>query len=107
MSEIFAHIKFEDAEIDATAENTALYTHLGASAMMNHVWIKLDENRGARIWEQIPPDNPFYEQLAPIVAESGAELHINLRKASQCDTDAFEKALFKDIDKLPDWLPEV
>jgi hypothetical protein len=104
MSEIFAHIKFEDAEIDATAENTALYTHLGASAMMNHVWVKLDNEQGARIWEQIPPDNPFYTQLAPIVAESGAELHLNVRNASQCDVDAFESALFKDKDEYPEWL---
>lgn len=104
MSEIFAHITFENGEVEATAENTALYTHLGAAAMMNHVWVKLDNEQGARIWEQIPPDNPFYEQLAPLVAGGGGELHLNIREPAQCDIDAFERSLFKDKDEYPEWL---
>jgi hypothetical protein len=105
--DVFAHIEFENGEIDATSENTSLYTFMGNEAIKNHVWLAIDGEHGARIWEQIPPDNPMYNALAPLVVEGGAELHLNIRTPSPSDSDAFDKAITKDIDNFPDWLPEV
>ena len=105
MSEVFARITFENGEIQATSENTSLYTHVGAEALKNHVWIvHEDGEHGARIWEHEPPNNPFYADLAPLVVQSGAELHVNIRKASQSDTEAFERAITRDADERPTWL---
>ena len=106
MSEVFARITFKNGEIEATSENTALYTHIGAEALKNHVWVRHDDGEhGARVWEHEPPDNPHYTALAPLVVESGAELHLNLRKASESDTEAFERAVTRDEDEIPSWLP--
>lgn len=104
MSESFATITFEGGEVEATAENTSLYTHMGKLALYDHVWIRVDGEHGARIWENQPPENPIYTLLAPLVVESGAELHLNIRDPSQSDTDAFEKAITKDLDTYPEWL---
>lgn len=103
-NESFAHIRFEHGEMDATSENTSLYTFIGHLALMNHVWLMVDEQHGSRIWAQIPPNNPAYESLAPLVVESGAELHLNIRTPNKSDSDAFEKAVTKDLDSYPEWL---
>ena len=106
MSEIIATITFENGEVESTSENTSLYTHIGKHALMDHVWIETGDGYGARIWAQIPPDNPIYEQLAPIVVESGAELHLNIRTPNKSDVESFGKTALMDIDERPSWLDQ-
>ena len=105
MSEIIANITFENGEVEATTENTALFTHIGRHAIIDHVWVDTGDGYGLRIWAQLPPDNPIYSQLAPVVAESGAELHINIRTPNKSDQESFDKTSVRDIDNTPDWLP--
>ena len=104
MSERLAKITFENGEVEATTENTSLYTHMGRHAIIDHLWIDTGDNYGVRIWAQLPPDNPVYAELAPVVVESGAELHINIRTPSKSDQDSFDKTSVRDLDQIPDWL---
>jgi hypothetical protein len=104
MSESFATITFDNGEVEASSENTALYTHIGRHALLDHVWIDTGNGYGTRIWSQIPPDNSVYHLLAPLVVKSGAELHLNIREPNKSDQESFDKAVIADIDTRPDWL---
>ena len=107
MSEIIATITFNNGEVEATSENTSLYTHIGKHALMDHVWVETGDGYGARVWAQIPPDNDLYLQLAPLVVDSGAELHLNIRTPNKSDIESFGKTALMDVDNTPEWLPEV
>lgn len=107
MSESFANITFSDGEsIKATRENTTVYTHFGAGELYDHIFIRHTSDKGAYIWAQIPPDNPSYLELAPVAIKAGAETHINIREVAEGDLRAFGKAATRDIEEIPDWLPE-
>jgi hypothetical protein len=101
MSEHFANINFEKGEtIKATAENVRLYTHIGALAVYDHLWVTTSEDgaKGAYIFAQIPPDNPSYTELAPVAVQYGIELHINQRRVADADKEAFERHASNDLD---------
>ena len=108
MNESFADLRFSDGEIlKATRHNTSLYRHFGRGALYDHIWVRRDDNTGTFIWAQQPPNNPTYNELALVAVENGIEMHINIRKVSECDLKAFGKAAMSDIDTFPDWLNEV
>ena len=108
MSETFATLNFSDGEhIDATRQNTSLYSHIGKGALYDHVWVKRDDNTGAFIWAQQPPNNPAYEALAPVAIKNGVEMHINIRKVAESDLKAFGRAAMCDLEQTPEWMPEV
>jgi hypothetical protein len=108
MSESFAEISFgEDKTVKATVENTVVYSHAGDNELYDHVFISLNEEQGAYIWAQIPPDNEQFLALAEAAVKSGVELHVNIQRVSKNDAKAFGRAAIRDIDTTPEWLPEV
>lgn len=102
----FAKVTFSEGEsIEATAENTSLYTHIPPEDIKDHVWIVVDDERGARFWKSLPPSNAVFDLIAPLVVENEGELHLNLRRPNQSDTEAFDRAVAASVD-VPDELPE-
>jgi len=107
MKEHFAKVTFGDEVVKATRHNTIVYTHYGTSEVYDHVFIKRDEEYGGYVWAQYPPENPVYTQLAALAVQNGAETHLNIQTVSEGDVKAFGKQALKDLDLLPEWMPEV
>lgn len=104
--ESFARLNYGDEHIDATEDNTEVYSHnpkiidaLGSLASRDHVFIHLNETSGAYVWRH----NPFYEDLVRLALEHEVPVMANLRKVAECDQQAFERSLLADIgDGIPD-----
>jgi hypothetical protein len=108
MSEAFANISFGNGEgIKASADNTVVYSHKGEAEMYDHVFIEVNDKQGVYIWAQVPPDNQQFLDLAAAAVESGAEVHLNIQNVSNNDIQAFGRAALRDLNEIPDWLPEV
>jgi len=110
MSEVIASLNFESGKsIEVTKDMARLYTHLGHNALYDHIFIVVDqeESQGVYIWAQEPPENPAYPELAPTIVENECEMHVFIREASQYDKEAFERAVTRDKDETPNWLPGV
>jgi len=108
MSEIIFNLNFPSGEkIEVQKDMARLYTHLGNYAVYDHVFIVTDEEEatGIYLWAQIPPDNPVYNKIAPVVVENECEMHQYVRKPMETDINAFEKHASTDEDEIPSWLP--
>ncbi len=103
MSETLAWISFNEGErIEATTDNTRLYTHLGRLSLYDHCYIDVDGERVAYIWSHLDG----YEQLAALALTNECESHLFLRKVSKGDQEVYEKHALSDLESRPDWLPE-
>lgn len=95
-------------EIEATRDNTTLFTHIGRLALYDHVFIVLDEeeNRGSYIFQI----NPAFEGIADFMIANEYPMHLNLREVADCDLEAYDgmiKGMVGDIDTLPpEWTNE-
>ena len=104
--ESFADINFSGEVVKATRLNTILYQHLGASALYDHIFIKNETRKtGGYIWENQPPNNPYYETLIAAAVEAECEAHVNIQKVAPGDVKAFEEAVEASIEQF-DGVPE-
>lgn len=99
--EPIAHFRFGDEEVDATADNTEVYTHnpkivdaLGSLATRDHVFCRFSETSGVYVWRH----HPSFEEIVRRALEEGVATHVNLRHVAECDQAAFDRAAYSDLD---------
>lgn len=104
------HINFNGQEFDLKRENATLFTFLGRTAL-NHVFIhhlpNMAENNGGYVFNGYEPTREAYERMAAYMAAEEYPLVLNQPRVPQCDEDAFMRVIARDLDEIPDWLPEV
>ena len=95
-------------EIEARRDNTTLFTFLGKLALYDHVFIHTgdtedDVAKGMYIFNQ----NEVYDQMSEYMWENDYPMHINLPEVAQCDLDAFDNMVHKDVEQdLESGIPE-
>lgn len=97
-------VNFGEHEFEATPDNTTLFRFVGKLALYNHVFMltKPEESTGAYLFNQ----HPYYAEFEEYMIANKYPLHDNLRDVAQCDLDAFENMVNRDIEEIPDFLPE-
>lgn len=100
-NEPIMHLGFGDEQIEAHRGNTTLYTFMGRLAVYNHSFIRLDQDRGAYIFNFVNG----YDQIAQYMMENNYRMYLNQTEVPQVDQDAYDrsiKELSSDIDHVPD-----
>ena len=105
MSELepFATLNVGEEKYEVTRENATLYRHLGAAAMIDHLFVSLGENSGIYVWQ----NNPAYDEVAAAAVANECMLILNIQEPSEMDVKAFIKHHKSDLDTIPSWLPEL
>ncbi len=103
-----AKLTLPNGEIfEARRDTASLYTFMGSLAVYNHVFCyEVKENEVEQsfyIFDFIGG----YKTLAKYMKKNDYPAHINLPEISKSDTEAYERAVMRDINTLPDWMPEV
>ena len=111
-----------DQELEATPENTVLYTFLGRTALggflienssVNHIYIKTGEEtetttQGMYLFQQFHGE--VYDMIAQYIQENNYTQILNMRQVPECDIRAYlkyqEAAAASFIDEFPDYLPD-
>lgn len=95
------YFELENGELAATPDNTTLFTHIGELAMYDHVFVVTneEESRGAYIFRT----SNVFEQIVPYLFEHDYPMHLNLRDIADCDRDAYEHYLEKELQEIPEF----
>lgn len=105
----FAEINFDGEIVGATRDNTVVYTHLGKSALYDHVFINHPNGEvGAYVWAQSPPENDNFVKLLDAARKHECIMHVNLQQPSEQDRKAFIKSITRDVENFnsvpEDWV---
>ena len=98
------NLSFGHGEFLATRETARLYTHLGRLAMFDHVFCFSQEaGSGFYIFNFVNG----YDTLKEYMLDNNYPAYLNQTEVSNTDVEAYERAVLRDIDSTPDWLPEL
>lgn len=100
-----AHLNLETGtgEIRLDRYNAALFTHIGDLGMYNHVFVQTDPDNDASFGSYIFRHNPSFKFIASWMVENELPMHLNSMDVADCDRDAFEQAIAREIaEELPD-----
>ena len=98
-------IKFtleDGSNIEATRENSSVYTFLGKAAMYNHIFIVIDDENALYTF----CDSPHYIDVISFMVDNSYPMHLNLLEAQDCDREAYEKYVDSASWDLGDYPPE-
>jgi len=87
------HVSLGGERHEMNNENTSVFRHLGAQALFDHLYIKVDENTAGYIWS----DNKAYTSLSHAAEQAGAAMHVNLREVHPADRTAYETQALRDL----------
>jgi len=106
-------IMADGAEVRMDRYNSALFTFIGRNALgedlslRNHVFFTYKEN-DKDMMSYIFPMSPVYEELEDFMYEYDFPLHLNLTEVQDCDEQAYQlmidKQMASESFELPDWL---
>lgn len=103
MKEPCMRLKTENGEeIEASRENTALYTFIGKAALYNHVFVAVDDENGIYTFQ----DSPHFMEMARFAINNEFPLHLNLFEVQDCDREAYEKYIGQLTFDLEDYPPQ-
>ena len=101
-------LEFGDgSEFEATPDNTALFTFMGALACYDHVFIAMEEPENNRVQgSYVFISNKMFGPLVEHILEHDYPLHLNLRQVAECDEEAYARMIHKEADDLDAGVPE-
>ena len=105
---------YDGREIRMDRSNSALFTFLGRNAMgedlslRNHVFVHYQQDEKDR-YSYIFRRSPVFEDLQEFMLEYDFPQHLNLPELAECDEEAYQMMIDKEVDDqqfdLPDnWL---
>lgn len=91
-------------EVLSTRDNTSIFRFMGALALYDHIFVVTDpeKNQGTYIFRS----HPSYEQMADYMMDNDFVAHINLRSVAECDVEAFDKMVARDVAEVEEGVPE-
>lgn len=92
-----------DKEFSAKRDNAFLYTFLGDLGIHDHIFLVInpETSEGTFIFKTMYPE--AFDDMGTYMVENSYVAHLNAPEVSQCDADAFNRALMGD---LGDTIPE-
>jgi hypothetical protein len=82
-------------ELEATRDNTTLFTFIGKLSLYDHVFFLTDQERNMGTY--LFNVNPMFDEVQDYMITNDYPAHINLRDVAQCDIDAFDKMVSTDV----------
>lgn len=107
-NEPVARLNLPNGEVfEAKRESAHLYTFLGKYALYNHVYcFDIQDNEVQQAFYIFDFIQGF-DELASYMVENDYPLMLNQLEPTKGDMEAYERAVLKDIDSRPEWLPEL
>lgn len=106
-------INLGDTHFEMTRRNTYLYTFMGKMALYDHVFLKRDDiprnadgnQLGTYLFKEALRKE-LWERLESTLLENKYPAYLNHEEPSESDKASFMLTVLKDIDDIPDWMPE-
>ena len=89
-------------EFETSPDNTELYRYVGNLAIMNHVYMEIDDEISLYVFAQSSA-YPYLEELATM---NRYPIHDNLQGATQSEVNAFNDHIDEMVKNIPDEVPE-
>lgn len=95
-------LEFGDEQVEANRENTMAYTFYGHLALFNHVFVvtERDEETQRARGRYIFKTTAGFEKIFRFCIENRFPAQINFPNVPECDVEAYENAVCKDIREL-------
>ena len=99
-------LSFENGhDIEATRDNTMLYTYLGAQAIYNHIFVVKDDEGAQAGGAYIFSDLPVFGEIRDYMQRNDFTQYLNMRDVAECDKQAYERHIKKlcgNLDTVPE-----
>ena len=82
--------------VEATRDNTSLFTHLGRYAIYDHIFVVTDEH--SNVGSYIFSSHKAYEPMSEYMWENDYPMHLNLTEAAKCDIKAWNLMVHEDAE---------
>lgn len=92
-------LTINDERIELTRDNTSLFTHIGAAAMFDHVYVVISYDPPRSTY--IPSTAGAYPQIVRYMRENHYPRHEDLTDASDADKEVLIEFWTRDLGDLP------